>query len=277
MPPVPPSTLIHGDALVSLADIPDGTVDCAICDLPYGTTANKWDSCIDLTLLWPALYRVCKPHAPIVCFAQQPFTTTLAASNLKHLRTELIWEKPQGTNFLNAKRYPMKVHESILVFCDRTPPYYPQMTTGAPYLSGKHKGSTNYGSFDANKKFINTGTRYPRSVLQFTPDRGHHPTQKPVALLSYLIRTYTLPGMTILDPTMGSGSTGVAAIQTGRSFIGIERDAAYFAIAQQRIADATPPSPEPLPDTDDTDPIEGEQPSVEDFTRDVLNTGLVYA
>jgi DNA modification methylase len=150
-----------------------------------------------------------------VLFTQQPFTTTVAASNLKELRTEWIWEKAQGTNFLNAKKYPMKVHENILVFCDTLPPYSPQMSQGhSTYVTGINKGSSNYRPMEAHGGRINSeGTRYPRTVLEFTPERGLHPTQKPVALLEYLIRTYTNEGDTVLDCTMGSGSNDCGSRQ----------------------------------------------------------------
>jgi DNA modification methylase len=176
-----------------------------------------------------------------VLFTQQPFTTTVAASNLKQLKTEWIWEKPQGTGFLNANRYPLKNHENILVFCDRTPPYHPQKTTGAkPYTTGRGRKTSNYGAFE-NQQTINTdGSRYPKTVLSFNQEKGYHPTQKPIALLEYLIKTYTDPGMTVLDCTMGSGSAAVAAIQTNRCFIGIERDETYFTLVRERILDAQP-------------------------------------
>ena len=207
-----------------------------LADLPYATTQNPWDQLIPMEKLWAEWKRICKPGAPIVLFTQQPFTTTVAASNLKQLKTELIWEKPQGTNFLNAKKYPMKVHENILVFCDQTPLYHPQMTTGAtPYVTGGHKGSSNYRPMDYDGGRVNSdGSRYPRSVLQFTPERGLHPTQKPVALCEWLIRTYSNPGDTVLDCCMGSGTTVLACENTGRKGIGIEREQKYFDIAAQR-------------------------------------------
>ena len=232
-------TLLHGDCIEQMAKLPATSVDMVCADLPYGTTQNTWDSTIPLDQLWPAWKRLCKPGAPIVLFTQQPFTTTVAASNLKQLKTEWIWEKPQGTNFLNVKRYPMKVHENILVFCADVPCYAPQMTTGTPYITGKHKGSLNYGVFDGDKQFTNSGTRYPRTVLQFKCDRGLHPTQKPVDLIEYLIRTYSQPGDVVLDCVMGSGSAGVACVNTGRRFVGIERDDAYFKVAAERIAKAS--------------------------------------
>ena len=233
-----PHQLILGDCLEQMAKLPAGSVDCVICDLPYGTTANKWDSVIPLNKLWAEWKRVCKPGAPIVLFTQQPFTATVAASNLKQLRTEWIWEKPQGTGFLNANKYPLKSHENILVFCDRLPLYNPQKTFGhKPWKSNASGKSSNYETGRIPGASTD-GSRYPRTVLQFAPERGYHPTQKPVALCEYLIRTYSNEGDTILDCTMGSGTSGVAAINTGRRFVGIERDPDYFALAQQRIESA---------------------------------------
>lgn len=234
--------LIRGECLAELAKIPDLSIDMVLGDLPYGTTnrkGNPWDVVIPMAELWAAWKRICKPGAPIVLFTQQPFTTTVAASHLKHLRTEWIWEKPQGTGFLNCNRYPLKNHENILVFCDRTPPYHPQKQSGGkPYVASRGISTTNYGKFE-NTPTINTdGSRFPKTVLAFNQEKGLHPTQKPVALLEYLIRTYSNPGDTILDPTMGSGSTGVACVNTGRSFVGIERDAGYYSIAKQRIDEA---------------------------------------
>ncbi len=225
-----------------MKDIPDGTVDCIIADLPYGTTQNSWDSIIPLDQLWTAWKRVCKPGAPIVLFTQQPFTTTVAASNLGQLKTEWIWEKPQGTGFLNCRKYPLKKHENILVFCDRTPPYHPQKSIGHRVYSTKQKAKTsNYGHFESVPTINTDGSRYPTTLLTFQNDRGLHPTQKPVALIEYLIRTYTEPNAVILDCCIGSGTTAIAAINTDRQFIGIERDPEYHAIATERIAAAQDP------------------------------------
>jgi DNA modification methylase len=230
----------QGDCLEQMALIDDHSVDCCIVDLPYGTTQNPWDSVIPLPDLWTAWKRICKPGAPIILFTQQPFTTTVAASNLKQLKTEWIWEKPQGTGFLNANRYPLKNHENLLVFCDRSPAYHPQKSAGAkPYITGRGRKSTNYGAFE-NQQTVNTdGSRYPKTVLSFNQEKGLHPTQKPVELLSYLIRTYTEPNAVILDCCAGSGSLAIACINSGRKFICIERDETYHAIAEKRIADAS--------------------------------------
>lgn len=228
-----------GDCLERMKEIPEGTVDLIITDLPYGTTSNKWDSVIPMDQLWTEWKRICKPGVPIILFTQQPFTTTVAASNLKQLRTEWIWEKPQGTGFLNANRYPLKSHENILVFCDRMPPYNPQKSFGHHTYSTTRKAPTpNYRPFKSVATVNTDGSRFPTTILRYACEKGFHPTQKPTALLEYLIKTYSAPGITVLDCTMGSGSTGVAAIQTGRSFIGIEKDEGYFKIARERIANA---------------------------------------
>lgn len=240
MPSASQSTLMLGDCLQRMTEIPDASVDMVLTDLPYGTTQNKWDSIIPLDQLWAAWKRICKPGAPVVLFTQQPFTTTVAASNLNQLRTEWIWEKPQGTGFLNCNRYPLKSHENVLVFCDRAPLYHPQMTTGAkPYVTGSGKKSSNYGAFDHVQTANTEGTRFPKTVLAFNQEKGYHPTQKPIRLCEYLIRTYSNPGDTILDCTMGSGSTIVAALNTGRNGIGIEQDQNYFDIATERIKAAS--------------------------------------
>src|ERR1019366_2048401 len=190
MPHWPHNTIILGDCLEKMKDLSDGSVDCVICDLPYGTTSNAWDIIIPMDDLWAAWRRICKPGAPIILFTQQPFTTTVAGSNLKQLKTEWIWEKPSGTGFLNCRKYPLKSHENVLVFCDRTPPYTPQKKTGCrSYVTGKGGGSSNYGNVERTQSINTDGTRYPKTVLKFTPDRGLHPTQKPLALIEYLIKT----------------------------------------------------------------------------------------
>lgn len=230
--------LWHGDCLELMQDIPDGSVDLVLADLPYGTTRNKWDKCIPLKKLWEEYKRVVKKNGAIVLFAQTPFDKVLGASNLDMLRYEWIWEKPQATGHLNAKKMPMKSHENILVFYRRLPTYNPQWKRRAPYTSTYSSHSTNYGKQKDNVTTISDGRRYPKDVLQFgkaETDKNLHPTQKPVALLEYLIKTYTDSGDTVLDNCMGSGSTGVACANTNRRFIGIELDEDYFNLAKQRI------------------------------------------
>ena len=217
--------------------------DCVLTDLPYGTTANKWDSVLPLAKLWPAWKRLLRPGAPVILFTQQPFTTTVAASNLGELRTEWIWKKAQGTGFLNAARYPLKNHENILVFCEKKPPYYPQKSTGnKPYsVPQGSRASTNYGKFNAQPSKNEDGSRFPLTVLTYQherTDRRLHPTQKPLALCEYLIRTYTMPGQAVLDCCAGSSTTLIAAINTGRDAVGIEHDAEYHASGLTRIKDA---------------------------------------
>ncbi len=232
--------LIWGDCLEEMKAIPDGSVDMVLCDLPYGTTQNKWDSVICLTALWLHYWRVAKINAPIVLLAQTPFDKVLGVSALSELRYEWIWEKTAATGFLNAKKSPLKAHENILVFYRKPPTYNPQMTAGhvIKRVSVTHTNhSSNYGKQMTREPYEST-ERYPRSVQKFAKDNRlakEHPTQKPVALMEYLIRTYTNEGDTVLDNTMGSGTTGVACVNTGRSFIGIERDPDYFHICCERI------------------------------------------
>jgi DNA modification methylase len=237
-------TLLHGDCLDLLSTIEAGSVDAIVADLPYGTTQNRWDAVIPFDAMWKAFERVCKPNAAIVLTAAQPFTSALVMSNPRAFRYEWIWEKPKATGHLNAKKQPMKAHESALVFYRSQATYNPQMGEGEPYRwNSKRKHSENYGAATRDTANDNPGVRYPRTVLQFphvAAGSNVHPTQKPVALMEYLIRTYTNEGEVVLDPTMGSGTTGVACINTGRRFIGIERDAGYFDIAERRIADAMP-------------------------------------
>lgn len=232
--------LMNGDCLELMREIPDGSVDMVLCDLPYGTTQNKWDSVIPLDALWTAYRRVVKSSGAIVLTAQTPFDKTLGVSNLEMLKYEWIWCKEAGTGFLNAKKSPLKNHENVLVFYGSPPTYNPQMLTGfKPYKCKQGHAGSNYGAVRPENVTESNGERYPLTVLNFQRDKDKvHPTQKPVALMEYLIRTYTHEGETVLDNTMGSGTTGVACMNTGRKFIGIERDEKYFQIASDRIYDA---------------------------------------
>jgi site-specific DNA-methyltransferase (adenine-specific) len=221
--------------------IPDGSVDMVMCDLPYGTTQNKWDSIIPLEPLWATYKRVCKPNAAIVLTAAQPFTSILTCSNLKGFRYDWTWEKTTPSGHLNAKKMPMRAHETILVFAHSTPRYFPQKTSGHKRKSAKADRSKNqpkcYGSQKGLTVYDSTD-RYPRSVIKTSTDRQRsklHPTQKPVTLMEYLVKTYTLSGETVLDNCMGSGTTGVACMNLGRKFIGIEKDPDYFKVAYDRI------------------------------------------
>jgi site-specific DNA-methyltransferase (adenine-specific) len=210
-----------------------------LTDLAYGVTACRWDSVILLDKLWHEYWRIAKDTAAFVFTATQPFTTQLISSCKEWFRYELIWEKPQGTNPLNAMKMPLKSHENIVVFYKRKPIYNPQMEKGIPYSRFVTKSGATIGEVYGNSKSIhaaNLGTRYPKSVLRFKQDRsGLHPTQKPVPLMEYLIRTFSNEGDVVLDSCMGSGTTGVAAMNTKRKFIGIELDPEYFARAEKRL------------------------------------------
>ena len=222
------------DCLEGMKLIDDKSIDMILCDLPYGTTACKWDSIIPFNELWEQYERVIKDNGAIVLTASQPFTTTLINSNIKHFRYSWTWEKEQGVNFLMAKKQPLKVHEDICVFSKKQTIYNPQMTEGKPYISGKGDS----GEVTGRVKKVQTknkGTRYPRSVIQFKRETGLHPTQKPVALFEYLIKTYTNENEVVLDNCMGSGTTAIACLNTNRNYIGFELDKTYFEVAQKRI------------------------------------------
>ena len=219
--------------------IPDKSVDMILCDLPYGTTACKWDSIIPFDKLWNQYKRIIKDNGAIVLTASQPFTSELIHSNLKMFRYEWIWEKEQGVNFLLAKKQPMKVHENICVFYKKQCTYNPQFNIGKPYVSGKGTSGDVTGNV-IKKQTVNNGKRYPRSVQRFNREVGLHPTQKPVALFEYLIKTYTNEGETVLDNCMGSGTTAIACIDTNRNYIGFEwcpdePHDTYFKLANERI------------------------------------------
>lgn len=231
--------LMHGDCLEEMKKIPDGSVDMILCDLPYGTTACKWDSIIPLDALWQQYRRVAKSSAAIVLTASQPFTTALIGSNLNDFRYCWIWEKTISSNFMHAKRRPGNKHEEVAVFYQNQPIYNPQMGCGEPYSDKPRNRTIGLGRDASHTKLavVNSGVRYPGSVIKFSNgNNGNvHPTQKPVALMEYLVRTYTNEGDVVMDNCMGSGTTGVACANTGRKFIGIERDDKYFDIAKDRI------------------------------------------
>lgn len=233
-------SLYHGDCLELLKDVPSKSVNFVLCDLPYGTTCNKWDSCINLDALWIEYKRVLAEGGAVALFAQMPFVATLYNSNPKWFRYEYIWVKSRPTGFLNANRMPLKAHEQILLFYPKLPTYNKQRRSGFrnyARLSPK-KACSSYGKFHDAPIIVTDGTRDPIDVLNFKSEWGAHPTQKPVLLLEWLIKTYTNAGNTVLDNTMGSGSTGVACVNTGRNFIGMELNADYFATAQARIKEA---------------------------------------
>jgi site-specific DNA-methyltransferase (adenine-specific) len=222
-----------------LPALPSASVDLVLCDLPYGTTRNKWDSPIDLDFLWAQYRRICR--GAIVLTAQTPFDKVLGASNLRMLRHEWIWEKTEATGHMNAKRAPMKAHENVLVFGAGRITYNPQKTSGHPRKTSRadraKNPSSNYGAQRGVSSYDST-ERYPRSVITFPTDKQRlnlHPTQKPVALMEYLVRTYSNEGDVVLDNCMGSGTTGVAARRAGRDFIGMEKVPSMFAVAEKRI------------------------------------------
>lgn len=230
--------LHHGDCLAVMPEIPDQSVDLILCDLPYGTTACAWDSVIPMDTLWKHYKRIAKHRAAVVLTASQPFTSALVMSNPKEFRHEWVWAKNRGTNPFAAKYAPMKRHESVLVFARKSPVYNPQMRKGRPYRAFKSDTANVgevYGTTKSAHKDNPEGSLLPITLLEISCEFGNHPTQKPVALMEYLIRTYTNPGGVVLDNCMGSGTTGVAAVNTERSFIGIERDDKYFRIATDRI------------------------------------------
>ena len=236
-------SLLHGDCLELMKGIPSGSIDMILCDLPYGTTRNKWDCVIPIEKMWEEYKRIIKENGAIVLFSAEPFTSILITSNVKWFRYDLIWAKTQGSDFLNANRKPLRSHENICVFYKKQPTYNAQKTSGKPYKAKSGETtSSNFGEFNGNYHTDNKdGKRYPLTILNFNGahNKGKvHPTQKPVSLLEYLIRTYTNEGEIVLDNCMGSGSTGVACINTGRKFIGMELNEKYFEIAKQRINDA---------------------------------------
>ncbi|QYM72873.1 site-specific DNA-methyltransferase [Pseudochrobactrum sp. Wa41.01b-1] len=232
--------LYLGDCLEIMPSLPDTSVDLILADLPYGTTQNKWDSHIPLDDLWREYWRVLKPSGVVVLTAQTPFDKILGSSCLNYLRYEWIWEKTLPTGHLNAKKAPMKAHENILVFYRSQPTYNPQKTTGHIRKTAvKRKDDTpTYGTQKFDALPYNSTERYPRSVITFASDKQKsnlHPTQKPVSLMQYLIRTYSNEGETVLDNCMGSGTTGIAAALEDRKFIGIEKDQSYFIAATDRL------------------------------------------
>ena len=229
--------LILGDCLEKMKDIKDKSIDMVLCDLPYGTTACKWDVIIPFEPLWEQYNRIIKDNGAIALFGSEPFSSALRMSNIKNYRYDWIWEKEQGANFLICKYQPYKVHEIISIFSKKRHSYIPQMTEGKPRITGKGTSGEITNNV-VKKQTKNNGTRYPRSIQNFSTDKSKgslHPTQKPVKLLEYLIKTYTNEGETVLDNCMGSGSTGVACLNTNRRFVGIEKEENYFNIAKERI------------------------------------------
>lgn len=238
--------LYQGDCLEVMKSIPDGSVDMVLTDPPYGTTACKWDSVIPFEPMWEQLKRVTKKNGAIVMTASQPFTSALVMSNVKMFRYDWVWKKNKSTGFLNAKIMPLRNKEDILVFYCKRPTYNPQKTYGHKPVNSFTKNTSDGDTVGKTQKGFKGGgstERFPTCLQEFSvvnqdgssEEGKYHPTQKPVALMEYLIKTYTNEGETVLDFTMGSGTTGVAAKNLNRSFIGIELDPEYFKIAEERI------------------------------------------
>lgn len=229
-----------GDCLEKLNDIPNKSVDMVFADLPYGTTACKWDSILPFDKLWENFIRVSKPNTNFIFTASQPFTSALVMSNPKMFKYEWIWEKEQATNPMLAKKQIMKVHENVLIFYNKQGVYNPQMIKGNPY-SGFSSEESKIGEVYGGRKSVhkeNNGTRYPTSIQKFSREdrrKNLHPTRKSNALMDYIVKTYSNEGDLVLDPTMGSGTTGEACVRLNRRFIGIEKHKRYFKIANKRI------------------------------------------
>lgn len=241
------SVIYLGDCLEQMDNIADNSVDMVLCDLPYGTTQNKWDSVIDLPSLWKQYNRVCKANAAVVLFCQGVFTAKLILSNELIFKYKIVWEKSKPTNFLNAKKQPLRKHEDIAVFYKKQPVYNPQFTQGNPYSKGlrKDQQTGSYGEFSQVVVKSETGKRYPTDIVYYKtaesePDKTvWHSTQKPVNLGRYLIRTYTNEGAIVLDNAFGSGSFLVSAKLENRKYIGIEKEKEFFDIAQERLRHIT--------------------------------------
>ena len=234
--------LYNGDCLEESLNIKNNSVDLILTDLPYGVLNKRteWDAIIPFEKMWEMVDRILKPNGAFITTSKQPFTSQLIMSNIKDFRYTLVWEKSKSTGYLNSKRMPLVSHEDIVVFYKKLPPYNPQMTQGIPYDKGKAVRDTeSYGKQTTAIHVKNdTGMRYPRSVQYFVTaesEGGFHPTQQPITLFEWLIKTYTNENDVVCDITMGSGTTGVSAVNTNRNFIGIEKDKSYFKVSKDRI------------------------------------------
>jgi site-specific DNA-methyltransferase (adenine-specific) len=228
-------TFYHGDCFEVMRSLPDGCVDMVLCDLPYGTTQNKWDSVLPLDALWKEYWRLCR--GAVVLTAAQPFTSALVMSQIERFKYDWVWRKNRATGVLNAKKQPLRNKEDVLIFSKGAASYFPQGLVSKVEKSrnGKMEVSQNYRD-GFHKEYVREWGNYPKQVLDFdVVQKTIHPTQKPVALFEYLIRTYTNPGDTVLDNTAGSGTTAIAAENCGRKWICIERDDAYYAKAVERV------------------------------------------
>lgn len=235
---LPINQIIQGDCLEVMKELPDKSIDMILCDLPYGTTACEWDTIIPFEPLWEQYERIIKDNGAIVLTASQPFTTSLIASNMAMFKYCWIWKKPQGVNPFMAKYRPLNNYEDVCVFSIGTTKYYPQMDSDKPYTVTRDRKSRNYEITATTMKqttTVNAGFRHPTRIIEFNQERGLHPTQKPVALFEYLIKTYTQPGEIVLDNCIGSGTTAVACLNTGRNYIGIEIEKEYVKIAKDRV------------------------------------------
>ncbi len=243
---ITPNSIVNADCLEAMKFIPDRSIDAIVCDLPYGITACKWDVVIPFEPLWEQYKRIIKPNGAICLFGSQPFTSALVMSNPKWFKYEWIWEKPQGINFQLVKHQPLKTHENILVFSNGRHNYYPQnLKPISIHKSNKFKGGNlgHSGSEKIRHSYLQTQCNYPKSVQRFQRQTGIHPTQKNVPLIEYLIKTYSLENELILDNTAGSGTLAIAAINTNRQYICIEKDPHYFEVMRDRIANHDPFAP----------------------------------
>lgn len=232
--------LILGDCLKEIKKVKSGSVDLILIDPPYGQRICDWDVELNFDLMWPQIWNVLKPKGVIAIFGTEPFSSKIRMSQIKFFKYDWIWLKSVGNGFLNANKQPIKRHEIISVFYKSQPNYYPQKTEGKKYKTKRGKTIGNIRDKNTDGYITESdGLRFPVSFLKFKNEVGFHQTQKPVPLLEYLIKTYTLEGETVLDFTMGSGSAGVACVNTGRKFIGIEKDEKYFKIANERIKNIT--------------------------------------
>lgn len=231
--------LFQGDCLELMKDIPDGSVDCVITEPPYGTTNCKWDKAPDLKLFFEQAFKVLKENGALISFSQLPFAVDIVNACRKYFRYEIIWHKTKAVGFLNANKMPLRAHENILVFYRKLPVYNPQKTKGIPYKTKSGTPTDLYSPQNPCETNNITGDRHPHDVLVFKASNHNslHPTQKPVELMEWLVKTYTNPGDTVLDCFMGSGTTGVACVRNGRKFIGMDLQEKYFEIAKNRLED----------------------------------------
>ena len=245
--------IYNEDCLEGMKRIPDGSVDMILCDLPYGLTASKWDTVIPNELLWEQYERVIKDNGAIVLFGNEPFSSHLRMSNLKNYRYDWKWDKVRGSNFATVNRRPFNSFEDIMVFYKKQPTYNPQFWQGKPYEQKQGYVGEGKQTGLSRKEVVtkSDGRRYPLSIIRFSKENGLHPTQKPVALFEYLIKTYTNEGETVLDNCMGSGTTAIACMNTERNFIGFELDETYYNKSLERIKNHTS-------QTDIFNPLEGE-------------------